>query len=413
MKKLVTLVLMLSLLGTGCSTKKPMDLMVNIEKNRVSPVEDLTDESAAVADFGIRLFQKSMEFSKKENELISPLSVLCALSMTANGAKGHTLAQMEDVLGLDVDTLNHWIYSYMESLPEEETYKLSIANSIWFKDVESFTVNEDFLQLNADYYDASLYQVPFDDATLKAINNWVKEETHDMIPSILDKIPDEAVMYLVNALAFDAEWNDIYEENEIHDGTFTKEDGTTEKAEFMYATEGYYLEDDNATGFIKHYDDKKYAFVALLPKEGVTVEEYVNSLTGTDFMELFKTVENTSVKTAIPKFETEYDVEMSEILIAMGMTDAFDSAAADFTGIGTSLEGNIAISHVIHKTRISVDEKGTKAGAATLVEMVCESARSREENVKKVYLDRPFVYMVVDCETNLPFFMGTMMDVEA
>ena len=103
---------------------------------------------------------------------------------------------------------------------------------------------------------------------------------------------------------------------------------------------------------------------------------------------------------------------MSEVLKGMGMSDAFSSAAADFSKLGHSTEGNIFISRVLHKTFISVDERGTKAGAATVVEMNDECAMLVEDP-KQVYLDRPFVYMLIDCETNLPFFIGTMMDVES
>ena len=114
-----------------------------------------------------------------------------------------------------------------------------------------------------------------------------------------------------------------------------------------------------------------------------------------------------------PKFETEYDIEMSAHLEAMGMPDAFDYRVADFSRMGTYTgeDVNICIDRVIHKTFISVAEKGTKAGAATVVEMVTEGAMFVED-YREVVLDRPFVYMLIDCETNLPFFIGTMMNVE-
>ena len=100
---------------------------------------------------------------------------------------------------------------------------------------------------------------------------------------------------------------------------------------------------------------------------------------------------------------------MSEILREMGMPIAFEDGA-DFTGLGTSTEGPVHMSRVLHKTYISVDGKGTKAGAATVVEMVEETAMEAPVEPKRVYLDRPFVYMLIDCETMLPFFIGAMMD---
>ena len=394
---------------TGCTMKvQAKDLMEGITPNNVDALDDLSSQNADVTDFAIRLFKASNENGK--NTLISPLSVLCALAMTANGAEEETLAQMEEVLGMTTDELNLYLYSYMKNLPQGDKYKLSLANSIWFTEDERFTVNQDFLQTNADYYGADIYKAPFDKQTLKDINNWVKQNTDGMIPEILDQIPPEAIMYLVNALAFEAEWSEIYEKHQVKDGEFTKEDGTKQDVKFMYGSEGTYFEDEKATGFMKRYKGGKYAFVAMLPNEGVSVSEYIASLDGESLNALLANPQYATVHTSIPKFETEYKVEMSEILKSMGMTEAFDMYNADFEGLGTSADGNIYISRVLHKTFISVGEKGTRAGAATIVEMK-DGAAAEPTEPKEVYLDRPFVYMLVDCENNIPFFIGTMMDV--
>ena len=142
--------------------------------------------------------------------LISPLSVLYALSMTANGADGETRKQMEEVLGMDIQGLNSFMKAYMEKLPAAEAYKMSIVNGIWFRDDPGFEVNRDFLQTNADYYNAEIRKAAFDEATRKEINDWVKTNTDGMIPDILDQIHPAAVMYLVNALAFEAKWAQEY-----------------------------------------------------------------------------------------------------------------------------------------------------------------------------------------------------------
>ena len=412
MKKLIALLLVLAMaLGmTACSQVSANDLMKDVPAKAVDVLPDMDAGAAAAADFGVRLFKTSMEEGK--NTPISPLSVLYALAMTANGADGETLAQMEQVLGMDVDNLNSYMLAYLDLLPETKDYKMSLANSIWFKDDPDFIVEQSFLQTNADYYGAGAYKAAFDECTRNDINNWVKEHTDGMIPEILDEIPDEAIMYLVNALAFDAKWADEYEEHQIRVGRFTMEDGTRQDVDMMHSEEYTYLEDDLATGFIKYYKDRKYAFVAMLPDEGVTVSQYVDSLTGEHLRELLNNPQDVTVFASIPKFETEYDIEMSEVLQEMGMTDAFDWQVADFSKLGTyNVDGmNICINRVLHKTFISVTEQGTRAGAATAVEMVAEGAMEIVE-FKEVVLDRPFVYMLIDCETNLPFFIGTMMNV--
>ena len=412
MKRLIALLLVFAFsLGlTACSQVSANDLMKDVPAKAVDVLPDMDAGAAAAADFGVRLFKTSMEEGK--NTLISPLSVLYALAMTANGADGETLTQMEKVLGMDVDKLNSYMLAYLDLQPESKDYKMSLANSIWFKDDPNFAVEQSFLQTNADYYGAGAYKAAFDEGTRNDINNWVKEHTDGMIPEIIDEIPDEAIMYLVNALAFDAKWADEYEEHQIREGRFTMEDGTRQDVDMMHSEEYTYLEDDLATGFIKYYKDRKYAFVAMLPNEGVTVSQYVDSLTGEHLRELLNNPQDLTVFAYIPKFETEYDIEMSEVLQEMGMTDAFDWQVADFSRLGTyNVDGmNICINRVLHKTFISVTEQGTRAGAATAVEMVAEGAAEIIE-YKEVVLDRPFVYMLIDCETNLPFFIGTMMNV--
>lgn len=388
------------------------DLMQGIVPQKVEPLEEMTAQNAAVTDFGIRLLQATLE--EGENTLLSPLSVVSALAMTANGAEGETREQMEQVLGLTVEELNAYMYTYILKLPDEKFGQLQLANSIWFSDAETFQVEQDFLQTNADYYGADIYKRKFDKSAAEEINEWVAEKTYEMIPQIVDEISEETVMYLVNALAFEADWNRLYEEYQVREGTFTMESGAGKPVELMYGEEHNYLEDELATGFVKYYEGNRYAFVALLPKEGVSVAEYVNSLSGEGVQNLLNNASKEPVKTAIPKFETEYDAQLAQVLADMGMPDAFDVYNADFSGLGrdTRPDWNIYISKVLHKTYIEVGEKGTRAGAVTAVEMDTGGAAGPMEEPKEVILDRPFVYMIIDTSNHLPFFIGTLMDVE-
>ncbi len=369
--------------------------------------------SEKAANFAVRLFQNCLGSGKAgENILVSPLSVLSALAMTENGAKGETLSEMEKVLGMTADGLNAYFKALSDSLAENaDGPRFRLANSIWFTNDGRFTVSRDFLQTNADFYGAGAYGVPFDDGTLNEINGWVKDNTDGMIPQILDSISEDAVMYLVNALAFEGAWIEPYDEYQVSPGEFTAEDGTKHAAEFMHSEENVYLEDTRASGFLKYYKGGKYAFAALLPEEGMPISDYAASLTGEKLTRILNSARNTPVITALPKFETAFGTELSDVLKAMGMPAAFDPSSADFSGIGTSNGGNIFISRVLHKTFISVGEQGTKAGAATVVEMSDGFALMTEEP-KRVILDRPFVYMLIDCETNLPFFIGALMNTE-
>ena len=344
----------------------------------------------------------------KENLLLSPLSLELALAMTANGANKDTLTQMEDVLGLPVDRLNPYLHAYVNQLADEEHAALLLANSIWLKDDKKLTVTPDFLQTNADYFQAGIYKAPFDSSTVDAINDWTSRHTKEMIPTLLDKIPDEAVMYLVNALTFEADWEAPYTEDQIDNGIFTKEDGTTEEVEYLHSSEYEYLKDGQASGFLKYYANGDYAFAALLPDEGISMEDYIASLTGEQLRNLLTNSELTTVEASIPKFETDFDQNMSETFQHMGMTDAFDYKHADFAKLGHNEGRNICIERVLHKTHISVTEQGTKAGAASAAEMTAKMSMIPPEEIKTIRLDRPFLYMIIDCHTSTPVFLGVL-----
>lgn len=401
----------LSLSGCGAAQSvQTEDLLADLEVSKIQAEADLTGSGAdAAMDFSVRLFQETQDAG--QNTLLSPLSAMYALSMTANGAGGETLSQMEATLGMSVQQLNEYLCTYMQALPSEEKSRLHLADSIWLRDAEEFQPQQEFRETVAEYYDASVYKAAFNSRTLNEINAWIKQETDGKIPEILSKINDDAVMYLINALSFDAEWANPYTPESCSEGVFTCEDGSETDAEFMYSQEYRYLEDEHATGFLKYYYDHNYAFAALLPEEGMTVAEYVDSLTGEDLRNLLSGSREVPVDTALPKFEAKYSTDLSEPLQNMGIIDAFSSADADFSGIGVSEDGPLYISKVLHKTFLSLDEQGTEAGAATAVEMASGSAMSESEEPKEVILDRPFLYLIIDCSADLPLFIGTAQSI--
>ena len=174
----------------------------------------------------------------------------------------------------------------------------------------------------------------------------------------------------------------------------------------MHSQEWGYLKDDLATGFIKPYAGWDYAFVGLLPNEGVSVDEYIASLTGEDLYKMLTEYSQEDVIVSIPQFENESAMSLVETFMKMGVKDAFNIDAADFTKLGTYEDRNIKIGDILHNTYIKVDQNGTKAGAATVVEMVAEGAFFEPEPPKEVHLDRPFVYMIIDANQNIPLFIG-------
>ncbi|MEG0016376.1 MAG: serpin family protein [Gordonibacter sp.] len=363
-----------------------------------------------IADFAVNLLQHSTPGDK--NALVSPASALSALAMTANGAAGETRAQMENVLGLPVAELNDYLGGSAQTLEEQDGQPLKLANSLWIKDDDSLAVDPAFLQANADYYGAGVFRAPFDASTRDDINAWVSEHTDGMIPNIVDEIPSEAVLYLVNALAFDAKWQTPYRETQVKDETFTLDGGETRRVRMMRSTEGTYLEDSDTTGFTKSYEGGRYSFVALLPSEGKSLQEYVTALSGVKLRALLDGATHETVYASIPQFEGDFSMELSKELAAMGMPDAFDPLRADFSDMGTFADSdlNLVVGSVVHKTYIAVDEHGTKAAAATSIGMNSAAASAEPAKPRTVTLDRPFVYLIVDHETDMPVFIGAVAD---
>jgi serpin B len=401
----------LNIMGCGrtAASVKADDLMADVPPNRINAKTDNDAFTANMADFSINLFKKAIV--DKENSLVSPLSVMLALAMTANGADSETLSQMQKLLGgeIPLPDLNEYLYSYVKGLPNGDKSKLGIANSIWFRNGDSLNVKPDFLQKNADYYNASVYEAAFDSQTVKNINDWVKSHTDGMIEKIVEQINDDVMLYLINAVVFDAEWRTVYSKEDIRENDFTDINGEKHSIDFMHSKEYKYLDDGRATGFIKPYVNDSYSFAALLPNEDIAIEEYINMLTGAEFADTIKKAEETEVNASMPKFDYEYEIKMNDALTALGMPDAFDSDKADFKKMARSEKGNIYIGEVLHKTYISVDELGTKAGAVTSVMMRATGMPLTDPDPKEVNLNRPFVYAIIDNATDLPVFIGAVM----
>lgn len=433
MKRLLAYLLMVALILSGCAAPQsgeeaaPGDVVTKPEQSgesnapeKVEPQktsalgETLAPQEVSLQQpddafiegqmsFSLALFQQATRKSKNENLLISPLSVAPALAMAANGAAGKTRAEMLEVLGgHSMEELNAYVGHYLQNLPAGEGAELKMANSIWIR--SGFEVKESFLQKNADYYGAQIYEAPFNRQTIEDINDWVAENTDGMIEEIVEKLDDDTVMQLINALAFEGEWRIPFAAPKVANGYFTDIHGQDSLVPMMRSDEQYWLEDGKATGFLKDYKGNQYRFAALLPEDDVDIYDYIEGLTADGLLETLQSAENTAVGINLPKFSYEYGLELKKLLAEMGMPTAFD--AADFSGMA---DEDLQIGSVLHKTFIEVDEAGTKAGAATDVSM---QKYGGSPALKTVILNRPFVYMIIDTATNLPVFMGIVASIE-
>lgn len=386
----------------GVKSGAVRDLTEGISKNESASKAPDDEFKAAASSFAAELFKDN--YSNGKTTLVSPLSVLTALALVQNGAQGNTLAQLEQALGgLDRDTLNAYMRAYCDFLTESD--ELKIANSVWTD--SNAEAKRAFLQKAVDSYSAQLFSAPLSDPkTVESINSWVKKNTDGMIPKIIEKADRYAVMMLVNAIAFDAKWETPYKRSDIEKLEFTSYSGSKKKTDFMCSTENIYLKDGGAVGFMKPYKNGRFAFAALLPDENTGIDDYVASLSGDKLMKIFSSAKRgNEVNVKMPKFRAEYSVQLIDTLKKMGVKDAFDSKTADFSSLIENRDAYIAT--VVHKTFIEVDENGTRAAASTLVGADTMSLMEPYS----VCLNRPFVYMIVDTETNLPLFIGVQTEI--
>lgn len=406
MYKFTALGLCLPFLLSGCGGPKVSgaeDLTAKVHAKTVEAEKLTAEEENHLLDFSFRLFNQARK--KGGNSMISPFSVLEAMGMTGNAMMGASRQEFEALTGLKTEALNKVMASWRQGLPRDKDQTLESANSLWFRQRADIVPTALFLQTAADYYGASVFKAPFDESTVKAINGWVSEKTRGMIPEVIREIQKSQNTFLINALVFQGKWEKAYEPHEVEDGEFTAADGAKQKVKLMYAKEKLYLEDGQAKGFLKPYQGGKLLFGALLPPEGMSADDYAKSLTGEKFRAILEKQEAREVHTAIPKFEAKYQEDLIESFEALGLKAPFDPAKADLSGMGEFGKNNI-IDMILHKTYISVDEKGTKAAAVTVVSN--RELGMAPDQYREVILNRPFVYFVLEKETSQPLFLGIL-----
>lgn len=385
--------------------------------SKINTVNELSGtplkSAVAAADFGFRLFKESLKDEK--NALISPTSVITALTMAANGAKGDTLKEIETMLGMNVAALNN---AFAKAKTVSDGVKS--ANSVWIRKNIGLDVNRNFIDINQKNFGAEVFKENFDGKTVEKINGWVSKNTDGMIENMLDEIPGDAVMYLINTVLFEGEWESVYTaSNVIENQVFISESGKKQNVTMLFNKDAIgglmNFELGKTEVLIKDYTNN-YSFAAILPDEGVSINDAISSFNGNDFVNAVTRRYNSEpmygihfLKTWIPKFEFECSFDFTENLKKLGMPTAFDSTKADFTSMATTPAGNIYIGKVGHNTHIKLDENGTKAGAATYVEMKAESVME-PPNYRELRFDRPFIYVIFEKQTGMPLFIGAVRE---
>jgi serpin B len=391
---------------------------VSCTKSSLSPVKNTTtgkvlvltatEQQKAIADnaFTFKLFNTvSGADNSGDNLFISPLSVSIAMAMTSNGSNGQTLAAIRNAFddnGFTQAQLNAYYDKLITYLPElDPNTTLNIANSIWYR--QGFNVLEPFLQTDSSYYKAKISALDFTaPSSPQTINNWVNTQTDGRIPAIINQIPADAEMYLINALYFKSTWKESFNPANTKPHPFYITGGSPVQANFMSANidiNSYY--DKNVTVFEMPYSSSKYSMVIVEPQSGVSLQDVMAGLDSTQWQTWMAAIKPTTQQIQLPKFTFNYGVTLNNALTALGMGIAFTDAA-DFTNI--SLQG-LKISQVQHKAYVAVDETGTEAAAVASVGVVATVA---PEFTPTYTVNRPFVFAIREMGTGLVLFTGVV-----
>ncbi len=413
MRRIIALILSVTLCVALASCGKPtptlstetINLSENFKSNNGEYMYFGNSFASEQNELALNLFAEINKEKSDQNIIISPISISSVLGMLYSGADGKTKKEFEKFFSSDSGIVSNSLYTFFDTLPE--TSSIQNVNSLWVKNDERLKVKDNFLQHNANFYNADVFKTPFNNTTKDTINNWVDKATDGNIKEIVDKIDKDACMFLINALTLDAEWHTPYAKQDISKKPFYSPSGTV-TAEMMQSKENYYIKTNNAEGFIKEYRNGDYRFVALLPNKDVDIDEYISSLKSSSIDTIIKSATEEEVIAAMPKFKSTFEITLNETLKNLGIKTAFDADYADFSELGTYQGGNLYLANVLQKAYITVDEKGTKAGAVTKAEIANKT--SLPSRTYFVTLDRPFVYAIVDNENNVPLFIGKVIN---
>ena len=395
------------------------------QATRIALAPDSATQAAAAIDaFGFDLFRSDL--TSGGNAVVSPTSIVLALSMAQAGARGDTAAQMDAVLhsalgagaGNGINSLDQDLAqlsgTFKDAKGTPQQVVVRIANSPFAQ--SGLQLEQPLLDTLASKYGAGLRLADFENdptGACKLIDGWVSDQTGGRIPQLLDRVDPQTRLVLVNAIYLKAAWQIPFDATATKDLPFTRLDGTQVSVPTMglQLSEGRYASGRGwqavdlpyADGSLA-YDEGSLSMTIVLPDNMATFKA---GLDAAAFSQIADGMQSTNVSLALPRFKIETKTDLAAALTRMGMPLAFDPTGADFSGI--TKQNRLHISKVIHQANVSIDEKGTEASAATAVVFPL-SAAGREATF---HVDRPFMFAVRDTRTGAILFLGRVADPSA
>jgi serine protease inhibitor len=356
----------------------------------------------AYTDFGFELFRQTRSESPGQNVFVSPTSAAFALAMTWNGAVGRTADEMAAVLGvghLDRETVNATNRTWLDALRQtrEPKAELAVANSIWYRPGQRLVPA--FRERVSTNYGAEIAEIT--DAA--AINRWVGQATRGRIEKVIETIPGNVVVYLINAVYFKADWTKPFRESDTRAQPFHRPNGSTVSVPMMSQSGAFEVRSDAEMTMLRlPYGTGRFSMVLALPQSGRTLDDIAGRLDGATWRRwMTELAEVPRLRIEVPKFEVQWESSLLESLERMGMKAPFLPGQADFSGMFEN--GDLWIDDVFQKTFLRVDEKGSEAAAVTVVVGVDSAPPT-------IVFDRPFFLAIYDHATSTVLFLGEVND---
>ena len=335
----------------------------------------------------------------KKNLVFSPYSILTLLYMAADATAGTTRDEILSAAAgnLSLDEVRRMQAALTEAISGSK--ELLSSNAVCVQEKLKDTINPAYPETLRKYFSGELFS---SSDMITDVNAWVREKTNDMIDGILDETMEGILLCLANAVAFQADWERQYDEEDIYDERFVNADGTSVSLPMLHSTEEAYVEDDAFTGFVKPYRDGRFSFMALLPKDE-SYDGLVQASASVDFSALYQTWQSSDVHVFMPEFTCDFKDNLTDFCKGLGIREAF-SGAADFSPLSSAW---LKADALLHKAHIEVDRKGTKAAAvsAMVITKGCFMPGDFRE-YKTVELNRPYIYAIIHNETAIPVFVG-------
>jgi len=359
--------------------------------------------------FGAKLLAEIYRQNPRQNVFISPASIALALGVAWSGARGETRAEMGRCLGIEglgLDSLHAGTAGLLRSIHRKDPgIELEIATSLWVASGEA--LRRDFVERTAKAYEAQVVQLEPGD-TAARIDAWVREKTHGKIDSIVDKLPHDLVLEILNAVYFHGAWAEEFDEKETQEKPFHLLGGGVEPLPMMarYGTYPYFEGAGFRAAALAYVGDMMHLCV-VLPDSQSGLGAVIASLASDTGWGWAQQLEPRYGEVVLPRFTLTYDLTMNEVLKKMGMERAFDPGRADFSGMA-GVAGDMWINRVRHKSWVEVNERGTEAAAVTEVEMTKGTEAVAPSKPFRLIVDRPFLCVVRDRMTGLVLFLGVV-----